>query len=596
MLNKLRGINRIPLSSWILILAIIIGTFVRIWKIDSLPFPPNGDELAFAYYGWSLLNFQIDEYGRFLPFNFPSIGDFKYPGLAYLNILPAALFGLSELTARFWSVFSGVLLIPLIYFLSMKIFQNKITAFVSAWLVALSPWSITLSRIGYENHISITLTTAGLTLLLHIKEGMKKQLKNIFLFVSFTLFLISSFCYGAQRLFIPAILIFLFILSFIKGSELSFLRKPLLILFLILSTVIGISLIPVENRGRASSIAWRIGPDEENRLQELIIEAGISPTKVPVLITHIFHNRTKINIESFVQRYINHFSPKFLLFEGEASVERIPDIGMLLLIEVIFLFVGFLTVMSIPNRSLSLFVLGWLLIAPLPSALTFGEPHINRASIMIPPLILISGHGFLKLSYALKRNYRGIVIVILFVALLLNGAYALNQIFVHKPVSKPWFSEQVNKQLVEEIYKIKDNYKAVAISKDEYIYFLFYKKITPFYFLKSSDIKPISEGSWDRVKRFENIHFNMSFNCPKSGKLNTLYVCRGIEVPQNAKIITLIRYLDSVPAYTFIEFFPISKMTQPLPKLPEGLHYMVAIESDPKYPDGIIPDDYPRLW
>lgn len=35
----------------LLALAIIIGALVGTWKITALPFPPNGDELAFGYYG-----------------------------------------------------------------------------------------------------------------------------------------------------------------------------------------------------------------------------------------------------------------------------------------------------------------------------------------------------------------------------------------------------------------------------------------------------------------------------------------------------------------------------------------------------------------
>ena len=71
----------------LLILALLVGLIVRTYQITTLPFPPNGDELFFGYYGWSLLHFGIDEYGTRFPFNFPSIGDYKYPGLAYLNMI-----------------------------------------------------------------------------------------------------------------------------------------------------------------------------------------------------------------------------------------------------------------------------------------------------------------------------------------------------------------------------------------------------------------------------------------------------------------------------------------------------------------------------
>ena len=88
----------------------------------------------------------------------------------------------------------------------------------------------------------------------------------------------------------------------------------------------------------------------------------------------------------------------------------------------------------------------------------------------------------------------------------------------------------------------------------------------------------------------------MPFDCPKSGKLNVLYICTGPNIPQNSKILNVIRYLDKVPAYTLLEFIPISKIASTLPELPEGLDYMVDVEKSPFSPDGIIPDHDTRLW
>jgi len=172
--SKLR-FKRISIVGILLFFAILTGTIIRTWRITSLPFPPNGDELSFGYFGWSLLHFGTDEYGTYLPINFPSIGDYKYPGLAYLNIVPAAIFGLSEITTRFWSVISGIALIPLIYLLVITLFGSRKMAIAASWLTALSPWSITVSRLGYENHVALTLTVAGFICLLQLRKIHKKK-------------------------------------------------------------------------------------------------------------------------------------------------------------------------------------------------------------------------------------------------------------------------------------------------------------------------------------------------------------------------------------------------------------------------------------
>lgn len=343
---------------------------------------------------------------------------------------------------------------------------------------------------------------------------------------------------------------------------------------------------------------WKgINPEQANRLQELYVEAGISPIKIPVKLTHLFHNKLRISVEDFLYRYSNYFSPKFLFFEGEAATGRIPDTGMLPLTLIFFLPLGLLMLFTYKNRRSPLLVLAWLFIAPLPSALTLGEPHINRASLMIPAITIISAFGFWQLLSFFSGKKKVILVLFLSLFFLFNTFYILNQIFVQKPVSKPWVSEQVNKQLVKEVLALKNSFKAVAIPKDEYIYFLFYGKITPPDFIKRASIKPAAkQNSWDRVERLDNIYFNMVFDCPKGGKLNVLYVCKGPNIPQNSKVIKVIRYLDNIPAYTFIEFYPVSKMPSVLPQLPERLKYMVDYEKNPKSPDGIIPEDLPNLW
>lgn len=576
-----------------LILAIFLGILVRTYKITTLPFPPNGDELFFGYYGWSLLHFGTDEYGTFLPLNFPSIGDYKYPALAYLNILPAIFFGLSDITARFWTVISGIVLIPLIYFLVLKLFDEKLIALAAAWIIALSPWDIIVSRLGYENHPALTLTSAGLLFLLYIRKRPK-----LFFILSLILFIISSFTYATQRIFIPLILLTMLLLSLPKSSIFSNLKKPTLLTFIILSSLITLSLLSWQNRGRAEQVVWTgLDAKQENRLEELFIESRISPIKIPSLLTHIFHNPFRVGLEDFLYRYTNHFSPKFLFFEGEAATEKIPDSGVLPLILIVFFPLGLLTLLNYKNRNYSLFILTWLLLAPIPSALTLGEPHINRASMMIPAITIISAYGFWRfLSFFPQKNEITIGTFIFFL-FIFNSFYGLNQIFVHKSVSKPWVSEQVNKQMVKEVFALKSNYQAVAIPKDEYIFFLFYGKISPQEFLSRSSVKPATRGdSWERVERLDNIYFKMAYDCPKGGKLNVLYVCSGPNIPQNSKVLKIIRYLDGVPAYTFIQFIPISKMPSTLPQLPDGLKYMVDLEKSPQTKDGLIEEKDTRLW
>jgi len=585
-----------------LILAVVVAFILRFWHLTSLPFPPDGDEVAYGYYGWSLLNYGTDEYGKILPVSFHSIGDYKYPGLAYMNSLPAMFFGLSNFTSRFWGASLGVTLVILVYLLAQLLFENKKASLLTAWLVTLSPWSIIESRLGYENQISSVIVTAGFVCLLYaiknqnLKTG-KRLTKKTLIISSFLLLVLASFTHAAPRFFIPAFLLVTIFFSFLKDSIFHPHKKLLAGFFIVITLIISLSLLSPENRGRAAEDAWQgISGIERNRLQELYIEAGTSQIKIPPRATWMFHNKYRITLFDYLERYMDHFSFSYLFTQGEASLQRVPDMGVLLLIEIILLPLGLVALIKNKSKYSSYLIFIWLLLAPIPSALATGEARMNRATLMIIPLAIISGLGAAYLTDLFNNKKKIIIYILLFLSISVSSLYCLNQIFIQKPLDKPWYKQVVNEKLTKSIWELKDNYKAVATGGDDYIFFLFYGKIDPSDFQKRSDIIPPSQAKWERVKRLDNIYFKMPFKCPMGGKLNVLYVCEGVEIPQNSKVIRAIYYPDGVPAYSLIEFYPESQMPPKgsLPPPPDKFQYMVDIEHN--YPDGIIPDSSESLW
>src|SRR3989338_6145695 len=139
----------------ILILIILLAAFLRFWQLGENPPSLTWDEAAWGYNAYSLGIDGRDEFGRFLPLNYlESFGDFKPPIYAYLDIIPVKLFGLNEFAVRFPSAFFGVISVLVSYFLTKRIFYNskssQIYALVTAFLLAISPWHINLSRAAFE--------------------------------------------------------------------------------------------------------------------------------------------------------------------------------------------------------------------------------------------------------------------------------------------------------------------------------------------------------------------------------------------------------------------------------------------------------------
>lgn len=141
----------------LLLLIFLIGSFLRFYRLSSIPDSIDGDEAAFGYYAYSLEKEKTDEYGNKYPLYFESIGDYKYPVYAYLSILPVKLFGLNEFSSRFLSAFSGSLTIVLLFLITSLIYESKNITILSSFLLAISPWHIIFSRGAFESNLGLFL-------------------------------------------------------------------------------------------------------------------------------------------------------------------------------------------------------------------------------------------------------------------------------------------------------------------------------------------------------------------------------------------------------------------------------------------------------
>jgi len=102
--------------------------------------------------------------------------------------------------------------------------------------------------------------------------------------------------------------------------------------------------------------------------------------------------------------YLSHFSPAFLFWRGDAELRHsIPGFGELHLLEAPF-FVAGVALMLWRRRPVDWFLLLWLLIAPLPAALTREAPHALRSITALPAPSLVSAIGFFGLWDWWKRR------------------------------------------------------------------------------------------------------------------------------------------------------------------------------------------------
>jgi len=355
----------------ILIIITVISFILRFYQSDNYP-PLLWDEAALGYNAYSILETGKDEYGSTLPFIFKSFGDFK-PGLYVYLIVPfVKLLGLNEISTRLPSIIIGSLL-PLLLFFTIKTISPKSTklALIATTILAFNPFNIHYSRMAWETNIlTFELLLASLFFL-----------KNRYMLSAF-IFGLTLYTYQAGKMISLFLIIALCILYFdqIKGHLFKFILKFTLPLGLMAIPVLC-GLIFNQNSSRLEVISLTSYPRSDSETQQIINESGITHYNT-------FHNQIVFFTRNSLQRYFNHFSPRFLLFEGDWQSPRhsAPYIGVILYPSIIFLLVG---LFSKPNK----FFLLWLLLAPIPAALTRDQLSATRAMSMSIPLVYFIANG-----------------------------------------------------------------------------------------------------------------------------------------------------------------------------------------------------------
>lgn len=359
----------------ILAVIILLAALLRFYQLGQTPKGLYIDEPSLGYNAYSILKTGADEYGKKLPLAFQAYGEYKLPVYIYASVPVIQIFGLSAFSVRFLSALAGVLGVIGIYLLISQILAQTYTsskkiALVGAFLWAISPWSMQLSRAAFESNVMLTLVIfANYFLLKYITS--KKSISLIF---SALCFILAFYTYNAARLFIPVFLIAILCIyrkSFSKISTILFVA------------VLVLSFLP--------AITGIVSGKEGTRLQQVFELDNKEYMLGPVL--------------GVVQKYFVHFSPDFLFFKGDITTPRhsVNEFGMLYFPEIVTIILGTITILK-SKVSYRAFILTWLLIAPLPAALASPVPHALRTVLMLPSLIILSSLGMYTIYQYIKQT------------------------------------------------------------------------------------------------------------------------------------------------------------------------------------------------
>jgi len=131
--------------------ALVVGGIFRSLWLCQVPNGLNRDEMVMGYDAYSILMTGKDKWGEFLPFFFRGF-DSYLPGIfPYSKVLWVWLLGPTDLAIRLTPFFYGMLTLLTTYFLTRRIFKNKVIALWALFFLAIAPWHIFYSRFGNPN-------------------------------------------------------------------------------------------------------------------------------------------------------------------------------------------------------------------------------------------------------------------------------------------------------------------------------------------------------------------------------------------------------------------------------------------------------------
>jgi 4-amino-4-deoxy-L-arabinose transferase-like glycosyltransferase len=130
----------------LLALVLLLAAWLRLYHLAYNVPSLSQDEVVNGYDAYSLGHTLRDHHGILLPRTLGSFGDSASVALTYLTIPFVVLGGLTEQMVRLPIALTGIASVGLIYLLLREAGKNRNLALLGAFILAIAPWNITLTR------------------------------------------------------------------------------------------------------------------------------------------------------------------------------------------------------------------------------------------------------------------------------------------------------------------------------------------------------------------------------------------------------------------------------------------------------------------
>lgn len=543
-----------------IIILTLISFIIRLYNQPQIPYGFHRDEAGIAYSAYSILKTGKDEWGTTLPLHFKALGDYP-PGIYnYLVSGSIFIFGLTEFAERFPAILIGALMIPISYIFIKKYFLDKKLALITSSLLVFTPWDIVQSRAGSEALTGLFFSLIGFILYKYWVNSKKKY----HLFLTGIFYFLAIFSYNAIKLGLPLMQI---ILNYLLWKELDKRQKKISIFFNI-SLFVLVFFIVFSSSGTSMSFNnTSIFTNSSNTSFEVeFIREGIA--NVPIFITRIFSNKYVELVKSFIRNYFEYFSFSFLFDDlGFHKRYLVPKVGPLLLFNIPFIILGLIFFRDkFKNKRMYIFLILWILIAPLPAAITATDaPNLKRALFLFFPLTILTTQGIIYTIEYLNQYWHKILFTIFIsVALLWNFGFFLKQYAIHTAYETVHHRSYGYKEVYEFTQNNKGDYSNVIFYEGidtPHTYYLFYTKFPPTTYQQIPENEKRNLFSVNKKEVYLNEYIFRPGKCPDYSEIldNNLYVFNSgclneTQLLSHVKVLKTVYTPDKLPIFVIVKY------------------------------------------
>jgi 4-amino-4-deoxy-L-arabinose transferase-like glycosyltransferase len=280
-------------------------------------------------------------------------------------------FGISDYNTRASSAAVGVLSIVAIYLLATMLFKNEVAGLFAALFMSVSPYAIHYSRGLWEANFAIFFFLGGCAIFYLGLTKAKWLVPFSFLFWG-----ISIFAYQSSEVVGPPIVLLLCLIH-IKG----FLRNKKILILSASVVIFFAGLVIMDPR--------------------ILGFARINQTKLSEEVI----NKYGGTANTIAHNYKEYFTYSYLFQTGDISPRAsVKVIGEFYKIDIILSIIGLLVIL-VKKRWETLFVLIlWLLLSPIPGAVSSLTPHATRSIFTMGPVLLLSAGGAAGVVGMFRKN------------------------------------------------------------------------------------------------------------------------------------------------------------------------------------------------